>query len=97
MKSYILESEQEAAEMMDNVLRVDEHIVQAIDLWISHGIDPGSCTYLLLRGDYTEAFKHAHPLIKPFWDDHIAYVEALPDKCRGENMIAWKEKFKDKK
>jgi len=63
-------------------LRVDENITQAIDLWISHGIDPGSCTRLLLLGEYDEALKHAHPLIKPHWDDHIAYIKSLPKECR---------------
>lgn len=71
-------------------LRVDENIKQAIDMWIEHGMSPGSCTTLLLKGDYEEAFKHAHPLIKPHWDDHIKYVESLPSDCRGENMSEWK-------
>lgn len=73
--------------------RVDESITSAIDLWIHHGIEPGSCTMLLLEGKYEEAFLHAHPLIKPHWQDHIDYVEKhVPKECRGENMEAWKEK-----
>ena len=75
-------------------LTIDENIKSAIDLWISHGLEPGSCTRLLLEGDHEEAFKHAHPLIKPFWNDHVAYIETLPLECRGENMSDWKEKFK---
>jgi len=73
------------------VLRVDENIKQAIDVWIEHGIYPGSCTSLLLEGKYDKAFLHAHPLIKPYWDDHITYIKTLPEACRGENMKAWKE------
>jgi len=76
------------------VLRVDENIKSAIDNWINHGLEPGSCTTLLLKGDYEEALKHAHPLIKPHWEDHIEYVESLPIKCRGPYMEEWQEKFK---
>lgn len=75
-------------------LRIDKNIKEAIDLWISHGINPGSCTTLLLEGDYDEAYKHAHPLIKPHWEDHISYIQSLPMECRGKNMKSWKEKFK---
>lgn len=71
--------------------RVDQNIIEAIDLWISHGLEPGSCTTLLLKGEYDEAFLHAHPLIKPHWKDHITYVESLPDKYRGKNFESWKE------
>lgn len=74
-------------------LRVDISIKEAIDVWISHGLDPGSCTRLLLKGDYEEAKKHAHPLILPHWDDHIAYVESIHIKYRHNNMKAWKESF----
>jgi len=65
---------------------LDENIVDAIDIWIKYRIYPGSCTFLLLKGDYEEAYKHAHPLIKPYWKDHIRYVETLPEECRGENI-----------
>jgi len=68
---------------------IDENIKNSIDVWIDHGINPGSCTELLLRGDYDEAFKHAHPMIKPFWEDHIEYVESMPEACRGENFDEW--------
>ncbi len=71
-------------------LRIDQNIVDAINLWIHYGILPGSCSELLLKGDYDEAFLHAHPLIKPYWDDHIKYVETLPLACRGEGMETWK-------
>ena len=73
-------------------MNVDESITSAIDMWIEHGIKPGSCTELLLRGEYDEAFQHAHPLIKPHWQDHIDYVETLPDECRGDNFDSWKGK-----
>ena len=75
-------------------LRIDTNIKEAIDVWISHGLEPGSCTRLMLEGDFDEAYKHAHPLIKPHWEDHIQYVLSLPKECRGENMQIWREKFK---
>ncbi len=73
-------------------LRVDQSIIEAIDLWMKYGLDPGSCTRLLLEGNYPEALKHAHPLIKPYWTDHILYIERLPEECKGEHMKTWKEK-----
>ena len=76
-------------------MRVDENIVQAINSWVKYGLDPGSCTRLLLEGKYNEAYLHAHPLIKPYWSDHVAYVKSLPLECRGKNMQIWKKK-KDK-
>jgi len=75
--------------------QIDINIKEAIDVWIEYGIDPGSCTRLLLKGEYNEAFKHAHPLIKPHWDDHIAYIETLPKECRGQNMETWKKLKKE--
>ena len=78
-----------------STLKVDENIISAIKVWINHGIKPGSCTELLLRGEYDEAFKHAHPLIKPFWEDHIKYVEMLPEECRGEHFDTWPGMFKN--
>jgi hypothetical protein len=71
-------------------MKVDRSISEAAEMWVAHGINPGSCTELLLRGDYEEAFMHAHLLIKPFWDDHIKYIESLPPQCRGENYDNWK-------
>jgi hypothetical protein len=71
------------------LMGVCDNIKKAIDLWISHGIKPGSCTELLLRGDYDRAFLHANPLLKPHWEDHIKYIETLPDECRGENVDTW--------
>lgn len=71
-------------------MRVDQSISDAVDKWLSNGINPGSCTELLLRGDYDEAFLHAHPLIKPFWKEHIRYIESIPAECRGENYDTWK-------
>lgn len=74
--------------------RLDVHIFEAITNWIDHGLDPGSCTRLLLAGKYDEAKLHAHPLILPVWDDHVAFVESLPKECRGENMRTWQEQFR---
>lgn len=69
---------------------VDINIIEAVDAWIKYGLNPGSCTRLLLEGKYEEAFKHAHPLIKPYWKDHIAYIETTPKECRGVHMKTWK-------
>ncbi|MCP3924850.1 MAG: hypothetical protein GY714_19910 [Desulfobacterales bacterium] len=72
-------------------MTVDESIISAVENWINHGLDPGSCTRLLLEGKYEEALSHAHPLIKPHWHDHIAFIQSLPEQCRGENMEEWKK------
>ena len=72
------------------MLNPEPGIKEAIDSWISHGLHPGSFTYYLLKGDYEEALKHAHPLLKPHIQDQIDYVETLPIECRGENMESWK-------
>ena len=75
----------------NNQLNVDTSITSAIELWYTDGLPPGSCTELLLRGRYEEAFKHAHPLIKPHWYDHIEYVETVvPIECRNENYDTWR-------
>ena len=71
-------------------MQVDDSIRSAVDMWIKHGIKPGSCTEHLLRGDYDRALQHAHPLIKPHWNDHIEYIESVPEECRGENYDTWK-------
>lgn len=73
-------------------MQVDQNIVDAVVAWMSHGIEPGSCTTLLLQGKYDEAKLHAHPLILPYWQDHIKYIESLPVECRGENMKEWQER-----
>jgi hypothetical protein len=78
-------------------MMVDLNMVDALQLWVSHGLYPGSCCYLLLTGKYEEAFLHAHELIKPHWADHIKYVESLPAECRGENMDSWKAKIKERR
>lgn len=76
----------------DRTLMVDVSIQSAAEAWISHGLDPGSCVRLLLQGKYKEALAHAHPLIIPYWEDHVAYIQSLPAECRGENMEAWERK-----
>lgn len=81
----------EVGEHKEKVLKLDENIIQAVNLWIKMGLEPGLCTELLLRGKYDEAYKHAHPLIKSHWDDHITYIEHLPSECRGENYDKWGE------
>ncbi len=67
---------------------IDENIKEAVEAWKRYGIMPGSCIELLLRGEYAEAYRHAHPLILPYWDDHIEYIEELPDKYR--DVDNWK-------
>jgi hypothetical protein len=57
---------------------VDKHIIDAIDAYYAFGLPCGSCTTLLLEGRYDDAFQHAHTLIKPTWDAHVAYAKALP-------------------
>ncbi len=59
-------------------LMVDKNIIEAIDVWIEYGCQPGSCTTLLLQGKYGEAYRHAHPHVQFCWDDHIKYIESLP-------------------
>lgn len=71
-------------------LKVDTSIVEAVRAWLTYALQPGSCTELLLRGDYDEAYKHAHPLIKPYWDDHIKFIESIPLYCRNGNYDRWK-------
>ena len=72
-------------------LRVDKNITESIDNWIEHGFHPGSCTELLLRGEYKEAWYHAHPMIKPHWIDHVTYVKTcVPDYCKGKNFDKWR-------
>jgi hypothetical protein len=77
---------------MKNALMIDSSISDAVDAWIQQGLNPGTCTELLLRGDYDRAFLYAHPLIKRDWNDYIAYMETLPPECRGENFDSWKGK-----
>ena len=67
-------------------LKVDTNITDAIDALIKYGCQPGSCTTLLLEGKYDEAYRHAHPHIKPHWDDHIKYIESLP----AEVLARWR-------
>jgi hypothetical protein len=75
----------------NNGYSVDRSIVDAIEKWFDYGLPPGSCTEYMLRGDYLEAYKHAHPLIKPYWDDHVGFVqECVPVICRGDNYDNWK-------
>ena len=71
-------------------MRIDQNISDAVEKWLIHGISPGSCTELMLRGKYDEAFEHAHILVKPFWKEHIRYIESIPAECRGENYDTWK-------
>ena len=73
--------------------RVDSNITSAVDAWYYYGIQPGSCTEYLLRGDYERAIQSAHMLIREddVWNEHIRYIEtAVPECCRGENYDTWK-------
>ena len=71
---------------------VDNNIIDAVKLWFVFGISPGSCTTLLLRGDYEEANTHAHVSIKEdnIWESHIFLMEHyIPPSCRGDNVDSW--------
>ncbi len=73
-----------------STFNIDPSIKEAVELWVDHGLNPGSCTELLLRGDYDRAFKYAHPHIKPFWNDYVEYIKTIPIECRNENYDSWK-------
>jgi hypothetical protein len=78
--------------LTETVFQVDMNIADAVEAWHDHGLPPGSCTELLLRGRYDEARKHAHPLILPHWDDHVKWIETIPVVCRGANFDNWRGK-----
>lgn len=61
---------------------VDPGMIDAAKRWCENRIPAGSCTMLLLAGYYDEAFLHAHPLIKPHWQDHIEAMKEFPLKDR---------------
>lgn len=61
---------------------VDKNMIEATELWCKHRIPAGSCTMLLLAGLFDEAFKHAHPMIKPYWEDHINYFKQIAKEHR---------------
>jgi len=75
---------------------IDENIKSAIDNWIKYGLNPGTCTRLLLEGKYLKAYDYAHPLIKPHWKGHVVFVEKVSLKYRGKNMEKHKLSFKGK-
>lgn len=72
-------------------MRVDLGIKDAMDLWYEHGLPPGSCTELLLRGQYEEAWYHAHMHIRPdeIWNNHIELAKSYPLECREHNYDNW--------
>ena len=78
-------------------LRLDSGIVSAIVVYFTHGLYPGSCAALLLKGKYKDAKAHAHPMIKKngpnasmVWDDMVTFVkEYVPECCRNENFSTW--------
>ena len=72
---------------------VCDSIVGAIENWINYGLEPGSCTEFLLRGDYERAKLSAHMLLRPdrIWNEHVEFVKnCVPEYCRGENYDTWK-------
>ena len=79
---------------MDNrTYTVDSGITSAIDLFITYGCQPGSCTSLLLQGKYARANEHAHVMIKhgKVWEDHVGFVKYIvPKFVKGKNFDTWK-------
>ncbi|KZX78241.1 hypothetical protein A3715_10260 [Oleiphilus sp. HI0009] len=71
---------------MTKKLKLDMDVVKSIALWYQHGIEAGSFTMALLEGRYKDAEHAAHPLMKPHIEDHIQYVESLPEEGRGSNV-----------
>lgn len=79
------------------MIHIDKNIIEAIETWILYGIKPGSCTELLLRGKYEDAYEHAHPVVKRYWDNHVTYIKNLPPEFRGKNFDTWKGTRKAKR
>lgn len=50
--------------MNEKVYAIDSGISSAIELFITHGCQPGSCTSLLLQEEFEKAKAHAHPAIR---------------------------------
>ncbi len=82
--------------------RVDEGMVQALAGYLAFGLDPGSFGMALLRGDRSEAYATAHPLLVPEPDDPTGLVAedvvatmfevveaAVPTFARGDYVDEW--------
>jgi len=72
-------------------LRADSNMTNAVNMWYLHALQPGSCTELVLRGQYDEALLHAHVNIRPIFGEFIEWVELyVPDCCKNENYDKWR-------
>lgn len=74
-------------------MKVDENIVSAIRMYFLYAVPPGSCTELLLRGNFDDAKLRAHMLVRDdnHWNDHVAFVKnCVPVYCKNENYDTWK-------
>ena len=59
-------------------LMLDESVTDAIDLWLKHDLQPGSFTTRLLLGyGESDLIHYAHPMLRPYIQDHIIYVDLL--------------------
>jgi hypothetical protein len=64
-------------------LQID--ICDSIDAWLDHGLEAGSFTMALIRGQGPMAYAQylfelkarAHPHLKPHVEDHMEYMERL--------------------
>lgn len=58
-------------------------LIDALQLFLTHNLDPGSYGRALLAGFYDEAEQRAHPLLRPHHADHVRYVERyIPSEKR---------------
>jgi hypothetical protein len=75
--------------------RLDQGIVSAIEVFFMYGIDPGSCTSLLLQGKYDEAVNHAHSFYRAGmteeWSSLLWFIDTcVPHCCKGANYNTWR-------
>lgn len=67
----------------------------AVQLWVEHGYEPGSCLRAMLKNDFVDAVCHAHPTTVFKMQDIARFlVNELPAQAWGspEKYEAWKAK-----
>lgn len=79
--------------------KVDLGVLEDLQFYMELGLEPGGFTTSLLLGDYEEAYRRAHPLLKKEVNgsddivfNMLRYVELyVPHVCRGsrEKIQAW--------
>lgn len=72
--------------------RVPENILHSLDLYVSEGIAPGSCTLAILSNDLQDAYGRADPTTAAAMQDIVRYIyNCLPSDAWGsrEKVIAW--------